>query len=93
MTIDHLFGAVWTRPGLDVPQRRLLTIGVLAAFGKDQLLELQFSSALERGELTPDQLREVIVHLAHYVGWPLTANLGQLVEKLARKHAADAQEA
>ncbi|WTX00315.1 NAD(P)-binding domain-containing protein [Streptomycetaceae bacterium NBC_01309] len=85
LTVDHLFGEIWTRPGLDIRQRRLLTIGVLAALGKDDLLEIQFSSAMERGELTGDQLREVVVHLAHYVGWPLTSGLGGLVEKLVRK--------
>ncbi|MCF2529632.1 NAD(P)-binding domain-containing protein [Yinghuangia soli] len=93
LTVDHLFGKIWTRPGLDIRQRRLLTIGVLAALGKDELMELQFSSALERGELTGDQLREVVVHLAHYVGWPLTAGLGGLAEKVARKHEQAASEA
>lgn len=86
LTVEHLFGEIWTRPGLDIRQRRLLTIGVLAALGKDDVMEIQFSSALERGELTGDQLREVVVHLAHYVGWPLTSGLGGLVEKLVRKH-------
>src|SRR5581483_3099753 len=55
-TVDHLFGAVWSRPGLDVRERRLLTIGALAAMGRDDLLEVQFESALRRGELTVSQL-------------------------------------
>ncbi|WP_436774553.1 NAD(P)-binding domain-containing protein [Yinghuangia sp. YIM S09857] len=94
LTVEHLFGEIWTRPGLDIKQRRLLTIGVLAALGKDDVLEIQFSSAMERGELTGDQLREVVVHLAHYVGWPLTSGLGGLVEKLVRKQeAAEAKSA
>ena len=33
-TVDHLFGDVWSRPGLRVRDRRLMTIGVLAALGK-----------------------------------------------------------
>jgi 3-hydroxyisobutyrate dehydrogenase-like beta-hydroxyacid dehydrogenase len=88
LTIEHLFGRIWTRPGLDVRQRRLLTIGVLAALGRDELIELQFSSALDRGELTIDQLREVVVHLTHYVGWPQTTVIGPMVEKLARRRQA-----
>lgn len=87
LTVDHLFGDIWSRPELDIRQRRLLTMGVLAALGKDDLMEIQFSSALERGELTGEQLREVVVHLAHYVGWPLTSGLGGLVEKLIRKQS------
>ena len=31
MTVDHLFGSVWTSDEIDLRQRRLLTIGVLAA--------------------------------------------------------------
>ncbi|WP_345674964.1 NAD(P)-binding domain-containing protein [Yinghuangia aomiensis] len=88
VTIEHLFGDIWSRPALDTRERRLLTIGVIAALGKDDLMELQLSSALARGELTPEQLRETIVHLAHYAGWPLTAGLGGIVERLIRKHEA-----
>ncbi len=47
-----------------------MTIGVLAALDKTDLLDIQFDSALERDELTVDQLREVVVHLTHYIGWP-----------------------
>ncbi len=54
MTVDHLFGTVWTDDTIDLRDRRLLTIGVLAAQDKPELLEIQFDYALERGELTVD---------------------------------------
>jgi len=86
-TVDHLFGDVWSRPGLDVPQRRLMTIGVLAALGKTDLLDVQFQSALDNGELTEGQVREVVVHLVHYVGWPLATGLNEAAERvIARRH-------
>lgn len=81
-TVDHLFGTIWTRPELDVEQRRLLTIGVLAALGQKPLLEVQFTSALARGELTEEQVREVVVHLTHYVGWPLATGLNEAAERV-----------
>ena len=80
MTVDHLFGQVWTRPGLDIEQRRLLTVGVLAALGQKALLEVQFQSALRNGELTVEQVREVVVHLTHYIGWPLATVLNDAAE-------------
>lgn len=86
-TVDHLFGAVWTRPGLDVAQRRLLTIGVLAALGQPELLDIQFASALERGELDPDQVREVVLHLTHYVGWPRSTGIQASAEKAIARRA------
>ena len=86
-TVDHLFGAVWTRPELDTRDRRLMTIGVLAALGQPQLVEIQFRSALERGELTEEQVRETVVHLAHYIGWPLSTEVNAVAEKvIARRH-------
>jgi len=88
-TVDHLFGDVWCRPALAVPQRRLLTIGVLATLGKTDLLDVQFSSALANGELTEDQVREIVVHLAHYVGWPQATDVSAAAERvIARRGAA-----
>ena len=93
ITVDHLFGAVWTDETLDLRQRRLLTIGVLAAQDKPELLEIQFDSALERGELTPEQVREVVVHLTHYVGWPISTGISGAAETVLRRRAAAAQAA
>jgi 4-carboxymuconolactone decarboxylase len=86
-TVDHLFGAVWTRPGLDIRDRRLMTIGVLAALGLTSLVEIQFRSALERGELTEEQVRETVVHLTHYIGWPLSTGVNEVAERvIASRH-------
>jgi 4-carboxymuconolactone decarboxylase len=96
MTVDHLFGTVWTSDELGVRDRRLLTIGVLAALGKTDLLDIQFNAGLERGEFTADQLREVVVHLTHYIGWPLSTGLNQTAERAIARQAtapADPQDA
>jgi len=85
-TVDHLFGDIWCREALDRRDRRLITIGVLAALGQGPLLEIQFDSALEREELTVEQVREMAVHLAHYVGWPLATHVSGAAEKaIARR--------
>ena len=89
MTADHLFAEVWTRPGLTVRDRRLLLIGALMASGDFDLLGLQLDSAYRLGELDADQLREMVVFLAHYVGWPRAAKMNTEVEKrLASRPAA-----
>ena len=80
-TVDHLFGAVWTRPALGIRDRRLMTIGALASLGLNELLEIQFSSALERDELDEEQVREVVLHLTHYIGWPLSTGLNAAAER------------
>jgi 4-carboxymuconolactone decarboxylase len=87
MTVDHLFGTVWTGEALGVRDRRLMVIGVLAALGKSDLLDIQFTSALERDELTVEQLRELVVHLTHYIGWPLSTGMNQAAEQVIARRA------
>ena len=93
VTVDHLFGAVWTREALDTRDRRMLTIGVLAALGQANLLEIQFRSALQRGEVTEEQVREIVLHLAHYIGWPLSTGVNAAAEKIIAERAKAAKSA
>jgi len=87
LTVDRLFGEVWADETLSTKERRLLTIGVLATTGRAELLDLQFSAALANGELTEEQARAMVVHLAHYVGWPLATVLSDSVERsVSRRH-------
>ena len=88
-TVDHLFGEVWTRPALDIRDRRLMTIGVLAALDQPQLMEIQFRSALERGELTEEQVRETVLHLTHYIGWPLSTEINAAAERVIAQRSRD----
>jgi 4-carboxymuconolactone decarboxylase len=86
VTADHLFADIWTRPGLEIRERRLLLIGALAASGKHDILDIQLDSALRLGEVDADSLREIVIFLAHYLGWPTAATLSGQVEKLIAKH-------
>ncbi len=73
--IEQLFAEIWTRPGLDIPMRRLITLGVLAAQSRFDVLELQFLRALRTGELDALQVRETVIHLIGYVGYPSSGAL------------------
>jgi 4-carboxymuconolactone decarboxylase len=87
LTVDHLFAEIWTRPGLSLRDRRLMLIGMLAGQGLTDIAEIQIGAALGNGELDADQLREVVIFLTHYVGWPLGAKLHLLAENLISKHS------
>lgn len=69
MTIDHLFGEVWSRPGLSIRDRRLLVMGATAALGRADLIEVQARGALINGELSAEELEEAVLQLHFYVGW------------------------
>jgi 4-carboxymuconolactone decarboxylase len=86
LTVDHLFGEVWAREGLSVRDRRLLLLGLLVGSGGlDDVIGLQLDSALAQGDLSDEDLREIVVFLTHYAGWPKGAKLNSAVEeRLAR---------
>jgi 4-carboxymuconolactone decarboxylase len=79
-TIDHLFGEVWSRPGLSIRDRRLLVIGATAALGRADLIEIQARGALQNDELSPGELREAVLQLHYYVGWGNGTQVNQGVE-------------
>ncbi len=72
LTIDHVFGALWTRPGLDRRSRSLVTLGALIALRATGELRSHFQIALRNG-LTREEIDEVIYHLAGYAGYPAAA--------------------
>ena len=81
-TVEHLFGDIWSRPGLSLRDRRLLLLGMLAAQGLDDVAEIQVRAALHNEELDAEALREVALFLTHYVGWPLGTKLAMTVDKI-----------
>lgn len=86
-TADHLFADVWTRPGLSDRDRRLLLIGMLAGTGQHDVLGIQVPAALSSGDLDEDALREIVILICHYAGWPHGARLNSLVEDTIGKAA------
>ncbi len=85
-TVDHLFGDVWAEGKLSIRDRRLVLIGLAAGSGLEDVAGLQLDAALRLGELDPDDLRTLVVFLAHYAGWPRAARLNREVEKIVAEH-------
>ena len=86
LTKAHVFGEVWSRPELSVRDRRLVLIGMAAASGLEDVAGLQLDAALKLGELDADDLRTLVVFLAHYAGWPRAARLNTEVEQIISRH-------
>ena len=92
MTVEHLFAEVWTRPGMTDRERRLLLVGLLVGSGLDDVTELQLDTALRKGEFTVDFVREIVILMTHYAGWPRGAKLNTVAETLiAKRQKAAAQ--
>jgi 4-carboxymuconolactone decarboxylase len=65
----YAWGEVWNRPHLDRRQRSMITLAALTAVRAEGELELHVRAALRNG-LTPEEIREVLLHTAVYAGIP-----------------------
>lgn len=67
--VEFLAGEVWSRPGLDLRTRSLVTIAALAAQGRPLGLELNLRMALRNGA-SRQEIVETLLHIAPYAGFP-----------------------
>jgi 4-carboxymuconolactone decarboxylase len=70
VTTETVFGALWTRPGLDLKTRTLICVVSDAATARTPELAIHLRMARRQG-WTEDELVEVLLHLSGYVGVPL----------------------
>lgn len=62
------WAGVWSRPGLDTRSRSLVTIGILAALGREEL-DIHLN-AIDNTGVSRDEVMEVLYHVAIYAGIP-----------------------
>ncbi|UUZ82501.1 carboxymuconolactone decarboxylase family protein [Paenibacillus sp. P26] len=71
---EFVFGDVYTRPGLDLQRRRLVTITALLSLGDcETQLELHITGGLNAG-LTKQEIVEAMIQCAPFTGFPRVFN-------------------
>lgn len=73
LTDQVLFGDIWQRPQLSPRERSLATVATLVALNRHEQLPFHLARARANG-VRPDELAELITHLAFYAGWPCAAS-------------------
>ena len=91
LTADHLFGTIWSRPGLSMRDKRLMTLTVVTALGITDLAEIQANAALANGEISEDELKEMAIFLTHYLGFPLGSKLDGVISTVTKKRRKAAE--
>ena len=90
--LEQLFAEVWTRDVLSIRDRRLLMLGIIAEKGETLTFGIQAKAALKNGELNDEELRELLLIIAQYAGYPRAASMLEPLEKaiadVAREKAA-----
>lgn len=69
LATETVFGAIWTRPGLDLKTRALVCVVSDAATSRYPELAIHLRMALRQG-WTEEELTEVLLQLVGYVGAP-----------------------
>jgi 4-carboxymuconolactone decarboxylase len=92
LTVDHLFADIWSRPGLSMRDKRIMTLSVVTALGLPDLAEIQVNAALHNEEMSADELREMAIFITHYVGFPLGSGFNNVVEKVVAKRRKAAKD-
>ena len=65
----NCWGGAWLRPGIDLKTRSMITLTALAVSGKVAELKTHTLGALRNG-CSPDEIKEVFLHLIPYAGFP-----------------------
>jgi 4-carboxymuconolactone decarboxylase len=66
---ELVYGRVYTRPGLDLKTRSMLTVAALTVLGRDDYLRRHLQGALHVG-VTPAEIKEILMQMAFYGGMP-----------------------
>ena len=90
VAVENVFGALWTRPGLDLKTRTLICVVSDAATGREPELELHLRMALRQG-WSEEELTETLVHLSGYVGVPLIRGAMLIASKVFAQVHEEAQ--
>ena len=78
---EAAYGMVWSRDGLDLKTRSLLTIASLTALGRAGELRVHLLAAINNGA-TAEEIREAILHTAIYAGFPAARDATQIAQQV-----------
>lgn len=92
MITRHAWDDIWNRKGLTHPVRRMLVLAMTVAQGRWEEYRLHLRAALESGDLSTNDVKEVLMQAAIYVGVP-GANTGfkearEVIAEVAKRKKA-----
>ena len=71
--LETLFAQVWTRDTLSMRDKRILLLGMIAAQRQPDTFKIQVKASIKRGELKPEEIRELHLFITQYCGYPTAA--------------------
>jgi len=84
LVTELAWGTIWSRPGLPLKLRSLVTLAMLTALNRPDEIRGHVAGALNNGA-TPDEIVEVFVHAAGYCGFPASNGAVRLAVEVFRE--------
>lgn len=66
----YAWDEIWNRPAIPHKVRRMIVIAQMVALGRWEEFSLHVGAALRSGDLTPDDIKEVLLQSCIYCGVP-----------------------
>ena len=88
LTLEHVFGDIWQRPGLELQERSMITVATLIATGREAELRIHLNGALNLG-IRRDKLEAMLTHIAHYAGWPVAVSGFRVLEEVCAARGSE----
>ncbi|MGE3873119.1 MAG: carboxymuconolactone decarboxylase family protein [Parvibaculaceae bacterium] len=85
---EYCWGQCWTDDGLDLKQRSLLNLGILAALGRMHEFKIHFRGAIRNG-LTEKELSAALVQIAIYCGVPAAVESFRMAREVRAEMSAE----
>lgn len=91
--LGTVFAELWTRPGLSVRDRRLISLTCVCSAGNPMPIQQHMQAALASGDLSLEEMQEFVLHLAFYAGWPVASVAHAALRELSQARAANGDSA
>jgi 4-carboxymuconolactone decarboxylase len=79
MSTEFAWGSVWTRPGLSLRDRSLVTLAQCIALNRPNEIKIHLRGALRNG-VTKAEVRELCLHSFCYCGGPASLDAFHLIQ-------------
>lgn len=87
-TVEHCWGNVWLRPGLDYKTRSMLNLAMLAAMARWQEFAVHVRGALNNG-VSEQEIAEILLQAGVYAGVPIAAEGFRTAREVIRAYRAE----
>ena len=91
--LETLFAQIWTRDTLSMRDKRILLLGMIAAQRQPDTFKIQAKAAIKRGELSPEEVRELHLFITQYCGYPTAAAMLMPMEEAIAEAQQDLEAA